>query len=214
MTDDRDDDLTELLAQRLPQHPAPLALKRRLAILIGSWEAPKTPRAWRRPAFVIPALAAAVLLVVGPFAYDRAFIAPARATDRLFREAVDDHVRVLQNPLSIESDAQHEVKPWFTGKLDFAPTVAFMGDDEFPLRGGSVGYYLDRPAAIFVYGRRRHTISLLVFRADGLALPARPAPRTQRGFTVVLWHADDLGYALVSDVDRAELQTLAAKLSP
>jgi len=27
-------------------------------------------------------------------------------------------------------------------------------------------------------------------------------------------HADDLGYALVSDVDRAELQTLAAKLSP
>jgi anti-sigma factor RsiW len=219
-----DDELTELLAQRLPQHPAPLALKRHLAGLVGSWGAPgapqapptpQAPRAWRRRAFVIPALAAAaVLLVVGPFAYDRAFIAPARATDRLFREAVDDHVRVLQNPLGIESDGQHEVKPWFTGKLDFAPTVAFMGDDEFPLRGGAVGYYLDRPAAVLVYGRRRHTISLLVFRADGLALPARPAPRTQRGFNVVLWRADDLGYALVSDVDRAELQTLAAKLSP
>ncbi len=218
-----DDDLTELLAQRLPQHPAPLALKRRLAVLIRNWgtpgalqapHAPHTPRAWRRPAFAIPALAAAVLLVVGPLAYDRAFIAPARATNRLFGEAVADHMRVLQNPLGIESSGQHEVKPWFTGKLDFAPAVAFMGDDEFPLRGGSVGFYLDRPAAVLVYGRRRHTISLLVFRADGLALPARPAPRTQRGFNVVLWRADDLGYALVSDVDRADLQALAVKLNP
>lgn len=219
-----DDELTELLAQRLPQHPAPLALKRRLAVLVGSWgapgapkapHAPQTPRAWRRRAFVIPALAAAaVLLVVGPFAYDRTFIAPARATDRLFGEAVADHVRLLQNPLGIESSGQHEVKPWFTGKLDFAPTVAFMGDDEFPLRGGSVGFYIDRPAAVLVYGRRQHTISLLVFRADGLAVPAQPAARTQHGFNVVLWQADDLGYALVSDVDRADLQMLIEKLSP
>ena len=226
-----DDELTELLAQRLPQHPAPLALKRRLAVLVGSWGAPGAPKPPTRPklreppsrqsaprrrrAFIIPALAAAaVLLVVGPFAYDRTFIAPARATDRLFGEAVADHVRLLQNPLGIESSGQHEVKPWFTGKLDFAPTVAFMGDDEFPLRGGSVGFYIDRPAAVLVYGRRQHTISLLVFRADGLALPAQPAARTQHGFNVVLWQADDLGYALVSDVDRADLQTLVEKLSP
>lgn len=31
---------------------------------------------------------------------------------------------------------------------------------------------------------------------------------------VVLWRAGDLGYALVSDVDARELDTLAARVSP
>ena len=37
-------------------------------------------------------------------------------------------------------------------------------------------------------------------------------PATARGFNVLLWRADDLGYALVSDVDGAELRDLAARI--
>lgn len=49
-------------------------------------------------------------------------------------------------------------------------------------------------------------------RADGLALPPRATRRTERGFNVVLWRGGALGYALVSDVERADLAALASKL--
>ena len=35
-----------------------------------------------------------------------------------------------------------------------------------------------------------------------------------RGFNVVLWRAGKLGYALVSDLDPAELLELGARISP
>jgi len=127
---------------------------------------------------------------------------------------VNDHVRVLlsQRPMDVESSDVHQVKPWFAGRLDFAPAVAFDGDAEFPLRGGAVGYFLDRRAAVFLYSRRLHAISLFVVRADGLDWPARRLEMSSRGFRVFVWRAGELGYALVSDVDMGELRTLAAKV--
>jgi len=90
------------------------------------------------------------------------------------------------------------------------------------LKGGSVGYFRDRKAAVFVYARRLHPISLLVFRADGLAWPARGLTRingtdasvaSERGFNVIVWRRGELGYALVSDVDAGELTALAGRLT-
>jgi anti-sigma factor RsiW len=211
--------LTEVLEQRLPQHAAPLGLKRRLA---ASWPAapdravPSRWRRWGRP--LAPALAvAAVLLIAVPLVYHRGLLStdPGRA---MVAEAVNDHLRVLssQHPLDVESGGMHQVKPWFAGRLDFAPVVSFLGDDEFPLQGGAVGYFLDRKAAVFVFHRRLHVISLIVFRADGLAWPADSHGRAtaERGFNVVLWRSGELGYALVSDVDPPELTRLATKLNP
>jgi anti-sigma factor RsiW len=77
-----------------------------------------------------------------------------------------------------------------------------------------VGYFVDRPAAVFVYTRRQHTVSLLVFRAGGLALPPRALARPVRGFNVLLWRDGELGYALASDLEAGELATLATRLSP
>ena len=92
----------------------------------------------------------------------------------MVREAVNDHLRVVsaQNPLDVRSGGIHQVKPWFEGRLDFAPVVRFAGDDEFPLQGGAVGYFLDRKAAVLVFNRRLHRITLLVFRAEGLPWPS------------------------------------------
>jgi anti-sigma factor RsiW len=101
--------------------------------------------------------------------------------------------------------------------------VRFEGDAEFPLRGGAVGYYLDRKAAVFVFNRRLHVVTLLVFPAEGLPWTRRGLERigplqarvtASRGFNTILWREGDLGYALVSDVDRSELVTLAGKLGP
>jgi len=202
--------LTEVLEQRLPQHPASLALKRRLA---AEWpETPRVRRSFKR--LWLPALAAAaVVLVAMPLLYQRLVVVPAQR-NALVAEAVNDHVRVLlsQRPMEAESSDMHQVKPWFAGRLDFAPVVAFSGDAEFPLRGGAVGYFLDRRAAVFLYSRRLHAISLFVVRADGLDWPERRLEMSSRGFRVILWRAGELGYALVSDVDMGELRTLVAKV--
>lgn len=75
---------------------------------------------------------------------------------------------------------------------------------------------------MLVFGRRLHTISLSVFRADGLAEPAGettmlgPTPavvQSVRGFNVALWRGNDPGYALVSDLNRAEFLDLARRLA-
>jgi anti-sigma factor RsiW len=217
--------LTDLLEQRLPQHPASLALKRRLA---AEWPATSAlkPSWWTRWGHsVAPAFAVAVVLLLAlPLYYQRAGVSRGDGTAGMVREAVTDYLRLLssQHPLEIESGGIHQVKPWFEGKLDFAPVVSFEGDQEFPLRGGAVGYFLDRKAAVFVYGRRLHTISLFVLRAEGLPWPtwrletmgkAKAYVTAARGFNVILWRAGELGYALVSDLDAPELLRLGSRLA-
>ena len=216
--------LTETLEATLPQYPASLALKRRLA---ESW--PADPhvgtRHWARwRPWLAPAFTALVLLVViAPTMYHWT-IGERSNPDSMVREAANDYVRLLssQHPLEIESGGIHQVKPWFEGRLDFAPVVHFEGDQDFPLKGGAVGYFLDRKAAVFVYARRLHTISLFVFRADGLPWATRnlvPMGTAQayatstKGFNVILWRSGELGYALVSDFDMQELQVLGSKIA-
>jgi anti-sigma factor RsiW len=211
-----EDALTDLLDHRLPQHPASPALKRRLA---AGWPtaAPAPPPWWRRRIGLAPALAAAlVLLVLAPLSYEWAGV--RRGWDRagVVAEAVNDHLRIVSghHPLEVEGGGIHQVKPWFTGKVDFAPAVTFEGDADFPLQGGAVEYFLDRKAAVFVYRHRLHTVSLLVVRTEGLPWPAGPgrSTRVERGFNVVLWRMGDLGYALVSDLDAQGLSELAGRL--
>jgi anti-sigma factor RsiW len=210
-------ELTDVLERRLSQHPASFALKRRLA---AQWprEAPKPAwwHAWRPAPLAALALAALVLAVVPVVYYQRTASREASAAQAMVAEAVNDHLRVLSSPqpVQIESGGLHQVKPWFEGRLDFAPVVTFEGDADFPLKGGALGYFFDRKAAVFVYTRRLHPISLFVFRADGLRWPAGDGAITtdERGFTVVVWRQAALGYALVSDVDRRELTSFAGKL--
>jgi anti-sigma factor RsiW len=214
--------LTEALEGRLPQHAAPVALKRKLA---AEWPGlvAREPSAWQRwSRSLVPALAvAAVLLMVVPLYYQRS----SERGSVMVAEAVNDHLRILssQHPLDIENAGMHQVKPWFQGRLDFAPVVRFLGDQDVPLQGGAVGYYLDRKAAVFVFHRRLHAVSLFVFRADGLPWPTRGLQRigraqaqvaAARGFSLVLWREGELGYVLVSDLDMPEVTRLAERLAP
>lgn len=216
-------ELTQALERRTPQYSAPMALKRKLA---ATWPAPLPQRSRRRPwlRFLLPtAFAAAALLLLLPGA--RELIGPGDpGPSVMLGEAVNDHVRMLQSqrPFEVESSNIHQVIPWFSGKLDFAPAIRFAGDEDFPLRGGAVGYFVDRKAAALVYGRRLHNISLFVFKADGLPWPGGPRERaggaevyrtTSRGFNVLLWRDGELGYALVSDVSAGDLMLLASKLA-
>ncbi len=212
-----DRELTRALERRMPQYAAPIALKRKLA---AGWPSPGPPRQrklWIR-ALLPVGVGVAALLLVAPFA--REIVSPAsREESAMVMEAVNDHVRLLQSqrPLEVESGGIHQVIPWFSGKLDFAPGIRFPGDAEFPLQGGAVGYFLDRKAATLAFGGPRNPLSLFVFRADGLPWRsgerAKLARASSRGFNVLLWRDGELGYALVSSEDEPTLRRFAAKLA-
>ena len=217
--------LTQTLERRLPQHAAPLGFKRRLA---AQWPrtSPRKPSWWARwRLFVVPALATAtVLLIAVPIHYGQPGPFQSDRSASMVTEAVTNHLRLLssQHPLDIESGNMHQVKPWYEGRLDFAPVVRFLGDEEFPLAGGAIGYFLDRKTAVFLFHRRLHAISLIVFPARGVSWSTRGlAPvgavrayvSDDRGFHVILWRQGEQGYALISDVDLSELTLLAVKLS-
>ncbi|HVZ72268.1 MAG TPA: hypothetical protein VHJ20_07825 [Polyangia bacterium] len=228
---DIDEALTAALTRGVRRHEPTPAFAAQLRAKLDAVAAGETPvarqvappsprrRAWAAP-FVSACAAAALVVVALRFGPGRA---PAPGGWELADEVVSDHLRVVASsrPIEIESGGIHQVKPWFTGRLDFAPRVAFAGDDDFVLVGGSVGYVRDRKAAVFQFKRRLHAVTLLVFPADGLAWPAANLQRGRlalavqavRGYTSILWRDGELGYALVSDVARPELETLATKIN-
>jgi anti-sigma factor RsiW len=212
---ERERALDQALAKR-PTYALPNALRAQLTAGVTPKKQPKQSFA-RRAALFAPSLAAALLAV---FLVQK-WVSP---NQELVGEAVNDHLRVLyaEHPIEIESGGIHQVKPWFTGRLDFAPAVTFSGDDEFPMQGGAIALFFDRKAASFIFKHKLHTITLFVFRNEGLSWPLRnnssvgtlPSSSSHlRGFNTLLWRDADLGYALVSDVDPSELQRLAVKVS-
>ena len=208
-------ELTELLAARLPRTPAPPALVRRIARLSPPSAARRAATVTRlRWALAGASLAAAVLLgtlgVSGLLARHASARGAAAVT-----EAINDHLRVLValRPMEIESGGTHQVKPWFEGRLDFAPVVPDLALAGLELRGGAVGYFLDRRAALLQYKLRAHLVTLIAFRPDGLPLDDAPhAALGERGFHAVLWRVGPVGYAVVADIDPRELEHVAAEV--
>ncbi len=219
---------------RLPRPAAPEGLTARLQTLVAAdtarakdaaelqaWREAQPARAARPPRRHLRWLAAAAMLAaVGLLLLVGQRYPSERGQRLLAEEAVSDHLRMLyaERGPEIESGGIHQVKPWFEGRLDFAPVLAFEGDDEFPLVGGSVALFRERKAAAFAFKHRLHRITLLVFPADGLSrLPsgvtAAGAHLHARGFDIVLWKQNELGYALVSDMSGPNLDRLASKIS-
>lgn len=214
---DDDDELSDLIRRHATRHAAPEELRagiRTQVALAAVNRAPTAaPAAWpkrlaaalARPwgvaagSFALGVLATALLL---PLAREASFGAPIEA------ELVADHVRALRvGPLTeVVSTDRHTVKPWFQGRIDFAPPVLDLAADGFPLKGGRIEHVRGQTVAALAYGRDRHLIDLFVWPADA---PAAPRHRVERGFNVVHWADGSMQYWAVSDVEREELETLA-----
>lgn len=121
-------------------------------------------------------------------------------------QLVQSHVRSLlaSHLVDIPTSDRHVVKPWFNGKIDFAPPVPDLKDAGFPLIGGRLDYVDDRQVAAIVYGRRRHYINLFVRPAGGLSL-SRGFSTRRDGYSLTRWTAGGLEFWAVSDIDAGDL---------
>lgn len=120
-------------------------------------------------------------------------------------DLVASHVRALQvGPLTeVASSDRHTVKPWFQGRLDFAPPVLDLADAGFPLLGGRIEHLRGATVATLAYARNRHVVDLFIWPSADRQAPVRSV---RRGFNLVHWSDGSMQFWAVSDMDREEVE--------
>ncbi|CAG9176447.1 anti-sigma factor family protein [Cupriavidus pinatubonensis] len=190
----------ELRARLLASLPAPVQRER------GSrWGGLGRWLSWSYPARAGLALAmvVAVAIGIGQFAsyrYDADIVA---------RELVASHVRALLSgrAMDVASLDQHTVKPWFNGRLDYAPVVRDLTAQGFVLAGGRLDYVDGRPVAVLIYRRNRHPVDIFVFVPGQAGLPPKVSGSRQ-GYQLESWDADGMRFLAITDASADDLRTL------
>lgn len=186
---------------------APVSLRKKIRAELHA----AAPAAHRIPAWRWLAVAASILVVaaISWYAWPRPQTSAASAPFTS-AEMIDAHIRSLQpgHLTDVASTDQHTVKPWFDGKLDFAPPVKDYADEGFPLIGGRLDVLAGRNVAAIVYARRKHIINVFVLPTKEPDTPIHP-PGLRQGYQWLHWRRQGMEYCAVSDVSLSDLQELA-----
>ncbi len=215
-------EMSTAIRDKADYHAAPAWLEARVraAIPAGRKDASARPTRWRwlKPAgsfavaahWLRPAASfAAVALVTWVVALGT--MRPGE-DERITQEVLASHVRAtLTNRFyDVASSDQHTVKPWLSARLAFSPPVADLSASDFDLVGGRLDYIGAQPVAVLVYKRRQHLIDVFVWPVEeqkaGQTL-------TRDGFNIEHFAKNGMGFWLVSDLNRGELEDLARLLA-
>lgn len=196
------------VAEHAPYYAAPAELRRRVGFDSRERSKPSSWQSGRWLALAAACLAAmAVIWRVAPYP-----LPPA--SEGIESQVVAGHVRSLlaDHLMDVPSSDHHTVKPWFTGRLDFAPDVPDLSAKGFTLTGGRLDYLNGRTVAALVYRRRQHTINLFTWPAQGGDQPVQRS--TRDGFHMVHWRRGGIEWWAVSDLNADELAAMAALTEP
>jgi anti-sigma factor RsiW len=132
-----------------------------------------------------------------------------RAVPSLEDELVGDHVRSMgTGPLiEVASSDRHTVKPWFQGKLDYAPPVPDLSAKGFPLLGGRVERVGEKAVAALAYARNKHIINVFVWPAGR---PQAPLVAVRKGFNLEHWSDGAMQVWVVSDAEAGDVEHFGA----
>ena len=116
------------------------------------------------------------------------------------RIAMSDH------PVEVASSDRHTVKPWFAGRIDYAPPVHDLTTAGFPLVGGRLDIVEGRKVAVMVYRRNRHWIALTAWPAPSTADAAADVSRRD-GFALAEWRRGGFELRAVADLTPADMMS-------
>lgn len=187
------------------RHPAPDVLKARIRTVLSKPDAYTPPEAAAKRRW--PQLTAAALVIALASSAITYGAMQNRGSGALEQEMLASHIRSLMpgHLTDVVSSNQHNVKPWFNGRVDASPNVPQLDSLGFPLVGGRLDYVQDRPVPVIVYSRRLHMINVYSWPiASHEATP--PRVTTEHGYHMVEWRGDGFEFWAVSDVDVAELR--------
>ena len=166
---------------------------------------PRNARRWR--SYGLAVAAALFLMFAIAAAYRSANFSQG---DLMAQEVLSSHLRSLMvaHLYDVRSSDKHTVKPWFNGKIDYAPDVKELRPQGFPLVGGRLDYLANRPVAALVYQRQKHIINLYLWPA-AKELDSEMKLVSLRGYN--LWHWTNAGVVCwaVSDLNDGELREFA-----
>jgi anti-sigma factor (TIGR02949 family) len=200
--------LRKALRRDLAYHRAPDELRARvtasLAIPAPEPARPARVAVARRPWWTALAAGLALGMVLG--GSGTGYLAWRQGQDRSADALLASHLRALQpgHLIDVPTSDRHEVKPWFDGRVDYAPPVKDLSGAGFPLLGGRLDYAEGRDVAVIVYGRRKHAIDLYVWPAAPGAPPESGAYR-EAGYNMRRWTEDGFVLWAVSDLNAEEL---------
>jgi len=206
--------MTEQMA-RMGREPAPPGLEERIRMTLAEEQGRSVipfsaSRQWRGVAQQAASLAAVCLLsVFGTWAV----VHQPDAIGLTEHDAVAAHVRSLlqDSTIQVPSSDTHTVRPWFNGKVEFAPPVKDLTAEGFPLAGGRLDYVGGHRVATLVYRHGAHTISVFVWPEN----PSSPAPKPiaqVEGLNVLTWVKDGMVWWAVADMAPAEMKELRTLL--
>jgi len=152
------------------------------------------------------------LLVALAAAGGMALSARPADTDRTVDELVSSHVRadLSARDIDVISTDRHTVKPWFNGRIDYAPPVEDLAADGFALVGGRLDYVGRRRVAVLVYRYRQHVIDVYV-RPAGEG-PGAPYSTVSQGYALDRWDAAGMTWWAVTDAEPSALAAFRTAL--
>jgi anti-sigma factor RsiW len=197
-------------------HRAPEALRARMIAAAAptrgreqSREATVPFRMARRSVFEWYAVAAAILIALALGIRIIPGALNVRQGNLVAEELVASHIRSLQpgHLMDVVSTDQHTVKPWFDGKIDFAPPVRDLAEQGYPLIGGRLDYVGGRDVAALVYQVRKHYINVFIWPDDGRQAKLPEFSSTQ-GYNMVCRSNGGMRLCGVTDANAEDLRQL------
>jgi anti-sigma factor RsiW len=193
--------------------PTPARLDENVRARLAA-EAQSAERKWQIDARLWMRRAAAVVVVAGLSALVSWHLTRSAGDQRhLERDIVSAHVRSLlqDSTIQIASSERHVVRPWFNGRVEFAPGVKDLAAQNFTLLGGRLDWIDGKRVATLVYKRRLHVINVFMWPSDAQA-DAAPRAAGLKGYNAISWTSGGMAHWAISDLNAKELAELQALL--
>jgi anti-sigma factor RsiW len=129
-----------------------------------------------------------------------------RQTDELIAGYI--RVAMSEHGVDVASSDRHTVKPWFAGRIDYAPPVHDLTREGFPLVGGRLDVVDGRKVAVLVYRHNQHRIALTLWPSSSSGNAAATV-RQRDGFALADWRHAGFEMRAVADLAPGDMKSFA-----